>query len=452
MLQEVSRGHAYRSSLTRHNWARGGVFYYNYYYSGLEHQSTCRPPQAKVTVVGRQWLMAWEDGQRGIYKLESLQAVNVGKSHQLLDSSQPALVENLMQDMQKHYTDQLLGKPSTAPTNDPSMSRASQLLGIGRMLDDEDDAGAVPRAAPIQLQIKDTESKRPVESVVPMEVDEAASQAGWMEALRPQAPAAPKAAVKAKAKGKASAKPKSSAKRGGAVLALPAPPVQAPSPAPAPAPVDENPLKRARTSPIQTMEPPAPADLTSNMASIMNEGDKAWAQEHGDSLQNNLNLAPREAESEFKNDIAERLRDINSLLAKIRARKRCVKRRMPENQEAAMNNADSLETLCNYFASFLRNLQKGGSSGAGDDLMNQFKTLVDKNGAIFGVEVVKRIAKNLVLDDIKYQRWPMLLDTTWVFIKDHMSPVDREGFFGQQVSVALQKLVKGIPADKAFVL
>ena len=347
-----------------------------------------------------------------------------------------------MNDMQKHYTDQLFSKPSCAPTNDPNMSRASQLLGIGRMLDDEDDDAAGCRPVPLQLQIKDNEPKRPAESHVAMEVDDASSQVGWMEALRPQAPAAPKAAAKAKAKVKVTAKPKTGGK--------PKAPEVVRTTKTAMPPPEEPPAKRPRTSPIETMGPAATADLTSNMAGIMNEGDLGWAQEHGDALQNHLNLAPREADNDFKNDIAERLRDINSLLAKIRARKRVIKRRTPENQEAAMNNADALETLVNYFSLFLKNLQKGGgSSGAGDDMLNQFRTLVDKHSAIFGVEVVKRIAKNLVLDDIKYQRWPLLLETTWVFVKNHMPPSDSEAFFFQQVSVALQKLVKGIPTEKA---
>ena len=72
--------------------------------------------------------------------------------------------------------------------------------------------------------------------------------------------------------------------------------------------------------------------------------------------------------------------------------------------------------------------------------------------AISGVEIVKRIAKCMVLDDIRFQRWPKLLDTTWPFIKKNTAPSESKAFFSQQVSVALQKLVKGIPLEKVRVM
>lgn len=72
---------------------------------------------------GRQWLMAWEDGQRGIYRMDATQSINIGKNHDIMDSSEPALVENLMSDTQQHYIDQLISPLSSMPVTEPSMSR-----------------------------------------------------------------------------------------------------------------------------------------------------------------------------------------------------------------------------------------------------------------------------------------------------------------------------------------
>ena len=187
-------------------------------------------------------------------------------------------------------------------------------------------------------------------------------------------------------------------------------------------------------------------------AANLNESDTAWHRDSQEKFEMSMRFAPREADAEFRVDVADCVKTVGSLLTKVRARIRSVKRRTGEDRDTAMKDAQEMETKLIFYNTFLRILQKpAGSVGFGDDLHLQVVSLVEQ-GAIFGVEIAKRIAKSLVLDDIRFQRWPKLLDTTWPFIKKNLAPADSEAFFSQQVSVALQKLVKGIPLEKVRVL
>lgn len=399
--------------------------------------------------------MAWEDGQRGIYRMDSSQKTEVSKFHEIMNSSQPALVENLMGDTQQHYMDQILtSQPKVC--NDPNMSRANQLLGINALMNDEDDDEPAPKVARLTLPgapIADheTASQTGASTLESHEMPFEPAQS-ILQALRPVAPAtaSAKTAPKAKGKSKAKAEPKGKARaksaaspplslldqpQAGAVKSE-RPDEMPPPPAP--------PQKKPRVSPIEVIEPA----LTSNMAAHMMEGDSAWESEFKEKFLGSMCLAPREPESEFKGDLTERIRELNNTLTKIKARKRSVKRRAPQNQELAMKAADELEESLGYYLAFLKALHKGsGNTGFGDECLTQYKFLITQ-GAVFGVEIAKRITKALILDDIRFQRWPALISSTWEFVKKNISQDVAEPFFAQQVSVALQKLVKGIPQDK----
>ena len=58
-----------------------------------------------------------------------------------------------------------------------------------------------------------------------------------------------------------------------------------------------------------------------------------------------------------------------------------------------------------------------------------------------------KIAKGLVLDDLKWARWPTMLSVTLPMAKKHSKEPDR--WFSQQMCLTLQRIVKSIGVDKA---
>ena len=234
----------------------------------------------------------------------------------------------------------------------------------------------------------------------------------------PKPKSAPKSAAKSAPKAKAG-KPKSSA----------TPSVQASSSGAASAPASVN-VKQEESAPkrprcggngsrIQSMDP----SLTGNMAAIMAGTDKAWSEESQQTMDALFHLNPREPDNEFKSDLNDVVRRTNSLLTKIRAKKRSAKRRSEENKATLMKEADDMEAICIYYVDFLKNIMKSeGEPGSGDQVHNQFNKLVQLNKAIFGCEIAKRVAKRLVFDDIGFQRWVQITTTTWPFIRDNMPP------------------------------
>ena len=154
-------------------------------------------------------MMAWEDGQRGVFRIDSSQEVKVSKTHELMDSDQPQLVENLMSDMQQYYTNELMGSHTSKAVNEPSMSRASQLLGIGKLLGEDDDDDR-PVATPAKSSAAVPVMKPPTPSLPggpsQMEIDDSTASTCLLDTLRPQQPQA-KAKPAAKGASKAKAKP-----------------------------------------------------------------------------------------------------------------------------------------------------------------------------------------------------------------------------------------------------
>ena len=68
-------------------------------------------------------------------------------------------------------------------------------------------------------------------------------------------------------------------------------------------------------------------------------------------------------------------------------------------------------------------------------------------GFVLGVEVYKRIAKQMLLDDVKLQRYDSMSKVSWPFIRNNID--EANVFLGQQAAVLLQKVLKGIALDKA---
>ena len=84
--------------------------------------------------------MAWEDGQNGIYKLESSSVKQVCKTHLLVDSTDgaPSLIDDLLEKTEKRAID-MIQHDRRNVTTDASYQRASLLLGICSGLDDTAD-------------------------------------------------------------------------------------------------------------------------------------------------------------------------------------------------------------------------------------------------------------------------------------------------------------------------
>lgn len=403
-----------------------------------------RSPCRQVACAGREWLMAWEDGMRGVYKLEDSSQVPVTKNHEVISSDERALVDNLVNDTQNHFMKEVLGTASGRITTDPNMSRASQLLCLGGF----EPAIVNPAGGEnVPIQLPTASAAASGSPAAPECEDDARSMMGIVEMLRPQHSqvTAPKAAPK-KATGKAKAG------KGGGKAGPPAQsqidvlfPSQAVTVTPQPAPgPQEPPAKRMRMSTIENMEP----SLTSNMAAHMAEADQTWATTTLQSIKELSPLNPREADTEFKADVAEALKKCGTLLTQIKARKRLLKRRTPENREAAMAQADEMEQHVSYIQEFLKGLNNivKGNAGSGDDCCGRIETMM-AGGFVLGVEVYKRIAKQMLLDDVKLQRYDSMSKVSWPFIRNNID--EANVFLGQQAAVLLQKVLKGIALDKA---
>lgn len=58
-----------------------------------------------------------------------------------------------------------------------------------------------------------------------------------------------------------------------------------------------------------------------------------------------------------------------------------------------------------------------------------------------------RVLKGVVLDDIRWRRWDSMLTNTFKLAATHTAePVS---WFANQLTITLQRLLKGIPAEKA---
>lgn len=247
--------------------------------------------------------------------------------------------------------------------------------------------------------------------------------------------------AKSKAKAKAAAAKTGAAPKGSASASRKAkayPPVPPFAPSEPEVKVEEPPAKRARPSHIESMDP----NLSGNMAAHMAESDKQWGKETIGRFETLLCLSPRESDAEFRADVVEVVKQVNGLAGQIRAKKRSANRREEHNKLSLFKTADALLENCVAYADFLKAIQKNeGGPGTGDELQRQYMDLL-KHKAVFGCEIPKRVTKRVVLDDIGYQRWTSLISKTWAFVKENISKDVAANFFFQQLTVALQKLLK----------
>ena len=415
--------------------------------------------------------MAWEDGQQGVFRLDTQTTVGVQKRHQLIDADDAKLTEHLVHNTEKHYTTELFGPLSNRLTNEPNMSRANMLLAIGG---DVDTMVRTVHAAPSQVVgagvATPVPSKTPAASTVAAQGDTVDEGPSILDLIRPTSAWA-KAEAKAKAKGtgkgpqanrgtstssrqsQANKRANSTKERekdlalenakpwfecGEGALVSTAPPVPAGEPS----------AKRVKTEEegSDAKQPLAPAaeDLD-NGEWQLNEADQSWADESLKEFKDLMRIAPREADTEFKIDVTEYIKRCTSMVAAIRARKRTIKRR--KEQSDAMEHAVTFEAVVLQYGEFLRTLLKPASGGS-DTVHLQLEQFVSK-GATFGVEIYRRVAKAMISDDAKWKRWDALVTTTWKFLQTNMVQREAEPLYFQQVTVVLQKLLKGIPVEKA---
>lgn len=412
----------------------------------------------KVVMVGRVWSMAWEDGQRGIYKFEGSTTIGVKRSHELTNSDEPHLVEGMCDKTHQHATGELLGGHVTI-TNDPSMTRASALLGIGQNLasmDGEPPPVVAPSAtaSSAALSIPHPAAKR-------QRTDEAGSPdktGSIFESMRPGAPAPsqgktvvpkPKPQPKVKAQPKAVKTTKASKGKG------------AGDDGTKDAALTKIDLFMTKTTTLDasvsggTRQPGNPTPmLTDAEATVdLSEADATWYQSLKDSLESTMIFDPSDQETNFRQDCAKAIKDAQTFLSDLKSRKRSLKRRTAENSQAPLKAAGHLESIAQLFLECLKLLQCNPPTSFGSECIVNTERLLAA-GAQLGNEAIKRTARWKWMDDLKHQNWGQMLDETYVFLKDHLRG-DSEyveniaaNLLSQQMSLVLQKLLKGMDNDK----
>ena len=400
---------------------------------------------------GRVYLMAWEDGQAGVYRMDSTTRKQISKSHVLMDSSDgaPALVDNLMEKTEQQAVNLMLEHDKRNVTTDASYARASLLLGICNNLDfdgpspvpatHERSAASTSPLAQMALPATSSSTSVGVRAINAGGDDETESTKGIMggmtgmsflrnscNGLQAPSPSEPKAKAKATAKAAA----RGTKNKAGAN------------------PDPEKKTKKQRTSCVETVGINAKSGSQS-VALKLKEDDDAWRSEHRSKVDELLQFSPGASDTDFKNDIAECNKRVNTLQATIRGRKRTVKRRSEDNQRPALAEAQELEDMLSAFGNFLKNLSKGTSSQSpSDEMCATVETLI-KNGAVFGKQIYVRIVKQRWCEDMTYKRWTNMLTCSLEWVKTRCEDFDMDELLGQQMNVVLQKLLKGIPAEKA---
>lgn len=391
--------------------------------------------------------MAWEDGMKGVYRVDAKASTGVKRTHKLMDSEQdtPALVEGLEE--RTEQAAKVLVLTSRRTYMDPSMNRAKAFLGISNTLDAvlDDDLPARPSSSALCLQATGTSMPAPTKSETatvpptPAPAGPAIShddEPSFFDVLRAPAkqatksaatPKAPPPAVKAKAKPKAGEKSKR--KKESRV---------------------EDMIPVSEPSPKDGGDHASTANSSTRQASQMREQDIEFYEDSKRNLLELMNTSKfRSAETEYKSDTAERQKEINIFLGKIRARRRMVKRRSEDNRSPALEELADLEDQALALTLLLKNLVKS-TPASGDECRGKVETLVDFGGHL-GEEVLKRVCRNLWSDDLKLMKWSNMVGDTYHFVEQHL-PETRsfrpDRFLLQQMTVVLQKLLKGISLEK----
>ena len=201
---------------------------------------------------------------------------------------------------------------------------------------------------------------------------------------------------------------------------------------------------------VESLDPALTVNRTkASSSSAMMDQDTKWNEDTTAEIKDLMNMEGiRSGETEFKADMSEKVKAANTILGAVRARKRLYRRRSAENQEGPMAIADEMEDQLCAFLQLTKNLTKSSPSPA-DEWIAKAETL-ESSGAVLGNEVVTRISKAMWADNLRYKRWDSMLGETFEFVKSHISEVDKSSkFLLQQMTVVLQKLLKGISADAA---
>ena len=235
--------------------------------------------------------------------------------------------------------------------------------------------------------------------------------------------------AKGKAKAKAATKPKAAAD---------------------PAEEPDRKRRKKNSSCVETVDINAgkSASNANAVAARMKEDDERWQQENNVKMVDLMKIDPRANDNEFKSDVAERAREVTTLLGAVRGRKRTLRRRSEDNQQPAMTQAEELEDTLNSFSNFLKNLSEGAACPSASDELCATYELLSKHGAVFGVQIHIRVAKQRWLEDMTYKRWASMLSSTVDWLTSQSSSIEMEKLLSQQMNVILQKLLKSIPLEK----
>ena len=455
----------------------------------------------KVIVAGRQWRLMWEDGQTGIYQFKSTAATSVQKTTQLADSHRddPQLTHDLPDRIAQHAVNKVVVQQGArAIVNAIKVPSASALLGLATCLPE---SGGAPSAAAVTdhdgwetasvrlgrrphqalegggpgadaaVDALDVHRQSGATAVPDDEHSVYASNNIWdkFTALQPT-PAAPKNSAKAKPKPNAKGHARAKQAAAGKAKAKQSNRKRTHAHADEDAPAEEP--KTSRTSGMATLNPAvsavAKADVEDNdkdqdktscsMTRYMAEADEKWSQDMTSVIEQTLRIVPRAEDEHFRSDMAEVATNLSSHLTEVRSRKRVVKRRTAENSEQAMNVLESMEELIVGVIAFLKAVKQNTMSG---DELFQSITAFQSNSickATFGLAVITKTLKALLLDDLKWQRWPQMITTSFHFAQkagrlapDRPEDCEQAYFLGgclsQQLCVVLGKLLKSIAAD-----
>ena len=449
---------------------------------------------SEVVTVGRQWHLMWEDGQAGIYQFKSKATTVVSKTTELADthSDGPHLANDLPDRVACHALNKVIVQQGAREVvNAIKVPSAMGLLGLAglegtsgngnhRQDDDPSDGASVrlgrrPAAIdhPARVHAPDAATHDPVPSGQDDDAHSVyASYSIWEKIGSAGAPSqaalktGPKASAKAKA-GKQAKQPKSKAAPNSLAANTGIKPKtqtnnrrgQAEGEDADAAAAAE---KKARVSSIFSLEPASNLEGTDNkacsMSKAMVEGDEKWRDDMKETMQQALNIVPRGDEESFKSDMSKVMQSLTALLTEVRTRKRNVRRRTAENSEKALKEADSFEDLLNSALALLKSIKQGTANG--DELLSSI-TLLQKSEvckASFGVAVITRTTRALLLDDLRWQRWEQMISVSFAFaqragrLAPDSPPHSQEddflcGFLAQQMCILLQKLLKSITVD-----
>eukprot|EP00438_Fugacium_kawagutii_P021239 Skav204409 [mRNA] locus=scaffold6945:14782:21481:- [translate_table: standard] len=415
---------------------------------------------AAVAVVGRQWKLMWEDGQAGIYKLQTSSGVAVKRTHELMNSDQPQLVEGLMDKTLASARKVLLdGSRTSGIVNPPrKLSRVQAFKGLLDNVDEAESemdaqsiAGYQAGAASMARVMAVPRPRGPDVGGVPgiPDDEEAASgptsascsstrdfsSAGLLASLRPAAK--PSAQPKAKApKQKAKAKAKALKDEHN---------------------TEDDAVEKRSSGMVESMQPPETKGRTpaapkkDGTADALAESDEKWMRETTASLADLLNVQP-ESEDVARSKYTEIMKDIATFKKSLTSRRRTVNRRLTDKSQA-LTDVDEVESKVNLLLDFVKLVSKpkgGDCPNAGDESYAKIIKLMDY-GAHMSTTVFIQVVKLMWLDDFSWKRWDSMNEVTFKFLERVPPATFGCGdFMLQNMNVYFQKLLKEVRIEPPF--